>query len=39
MKKAIGIAGIGILTILFLAGCSKDNGNNPPLTYSVIRAG
>lgn len=27
----------GVLCVLFFAGCSKDNGNNPqPLTYGVI---
>jgi hypothetical protein len=27
----------GILGLLFIAGCAKDRGNNPPLSYAVIQ--
>lgn len=36
MRKSAAGTVIGMVIILFFAGCTKDSGNNPLLTYAII---
>ena len=36
MKKVLTVILAGVLSVVFVAGCGKDNGNNP-LPYGVIK--